>query len=76
MARDQIEEWRVFYPHGAKKYGTRIKQDGRAEFTKKKKNGNRLASLAEIRRQGNVKQQKMKHVSCALAFKKISIVTG
>lgn len=39
-----------YYPHGSHKYGIETVQEGVQEYGRKKKNGNRLASLAEVRR--------------------------
>lgn len=66
-------DWRVRYKHGARKYGTRTLQQGTQSFTRKKKNGNKLASLAEIRSVEKETAKKVPHTSCALAFPKISI---
>lgn len=47
---DPRDYGRKFYPHGRFKWGTPTLQGGVQEYPKKKKNGNRLASRAEVAR--------------------------
>lgn len=68
-----VRDWTVFYKHGKYRFGEKTLQSGVTIFGRKKKNGNRLASSATIRRSIAKTAEQEKGIHCALAFPKINL---
>lgn len=71
------KDWVIRMPKGLnmgkRKFATRTLQQGVTQFSRKKKNGSRLASSATIRKSVKATAELEKSVHCGLAFPKINL---